>query len=277
MIKGSTLEFHETFQPEMTYISKLMKLASGVYSGTKFDISKYSGIPTGNQKGKVEPHIRYAKCMGLIDYALDKGVYSLTLTPLGEEVFVQDPYLHEDLSCWLCHYGMTKKNSVAPQWEYLVHTIHPGFGDKISQDRLFTLAGTWCDVSQSNMLKKVFSVVKSSYTEGCFGRLNFLKWDRNIEFHEHAEKFDMAYVYAYALLDSWNRVFPEKQEITDLEIKNEIGFDKIFGLNEDEYNYVIDSLSFEGVITVNRQLYPATIICTSGVQNIIPQLYSRLL
>lgn len=277
MIKSSSLEFHETFQPEMTYIAKILKMASDNYSGTKFEISEYSGIPTGKQKGKVEPHIRYAKCMGLINYALVKGIYSLSLTPLGEEIFVQDPYLHEELSCWLCHYGMTKIGSEAPQWEYFAHIAHPGFGVKISQDRLFALAGTWCDVTQANMSKKVFSVVKNSYTEGCFGRLNYISWDGTIEFHEHFQKFDMTYVYAYALLESWERIFSNKQEISDDDIKNEIGIDKILGLNEDEYNCVIDSLSDEGIVTVNRQLYPATIIRTSSSSNIVLQLYSRLL
>ena len=177
MIKSSALEFHETFQPELPYIAKVLKLASENYSGTKFEISDCTGIPTGKQKGKVEPHIRYAKCMGLIDYSIENGVYSLQLTSLGEEVFVQDPYLHEDLSLWLCHYGLTKKNSLAPQWEYLAHSAHPGFGARISQERMFTLAGTWCDVSQDNMLKKVFRVVKNCYTEGCFQRLDYLEWD----------------------------------------------------------------------------------------------------
>lgn len=277
MIKSSALEFHETFQPEMTYIAKILKLASENYSGTKFEISDHTGIPTGKQKGKVEPHIRYARYMGLIDYSLNNSVYSLQLTPLGEEVFVQDPYLHEDLSCWLCHYGMTKRNGGAPQWEFLAHSVHPGFGDKISQDRLFSIAGTWCDVSQGNMLKKVFSVVKSSYSEGCFERLDFLEWDTSIEFHEHPEKFDLVFVYAYALFDSWERIFPDKQEITDFDLKNDLGFDKIFGLNEEECNYVVDSLAYEGFITVNRQLYPATMIRTSNSTSIISQLYSRLL
>ncbi|MEE1136954.1 MAG: DUF4007 family protein [Acutalibacteraceae bacterium] len=277
MIKSSTLEFHETFQPEMPYIAKILRLASENYSGTKFEISDCTGIPTGKQKGKVEPHIRYAKCMGLVDYSIDNGVYSLQLTPLGEEVFVQDSYLHEDLTCWLCHYGMTKKGSFAPQWEYITHSAHPGFGEKISQERLFSLSSTWCDVSQENLLKKVFSVVKNSYTEGCFQRLNFLSWDGIIEFREHPEKFDLVFVYAYALLDSWERIYPDKQEITDLELKNEIGFNRIFGLNEDECNYVIDSLAYEGFITVNRQLYPATVIRLSNSTNVISQMYSRLL
>ena len=252
MIKSSVLEFHETFQPETTYIAKLLRLASENYVGTKFDISECTGIPTGKQKGKVVPHIRYASCMGLINYSTANGVYSLQLTPLGEEVFVQDPYLHEDLTAWLCHYGMTKRGSSAPQWEYIAHSAHPGFGEKVSQDRLFSLASTWCDVSTANMLKKVFSVVKTSYTEGCFEHLNYLEWDTSITFFEH-------------------------QENTDYELKEELGFNKIFGLNEDECNYVIDSLADEGIIMVNRQLYPATIIRTSNLTSVISRLYSRLL
>ena len=127
------------------------------------------------------------------------------------------------------------------------------------------------------MLKKVFSVVKNSYVEGCFGRLDFLDWDLAIEFHEHSEKLDLVFVYAYALLESWERIFPDKQEITDFDLKNELGFGKIFGFNEDECNYVIDSLAYEGFITVNRQLFPATIIRTSSSNSVISQLYSRLL
>ena len=134
----------------------------------------------------------------------------------------------------------------------------------------------WCDVSVANMSKNVFSVVKTSYTDGCFEKLNFATWDDNIEFLEHTEKLDLVFVYAYALLDSWERLYPDKQEITDIDLKNEIGFDKIFGLNEDECNYVIDSLAYEGILTVNRQLYPATLIRTSNADSIIPQLYSSL-
>ena len=87
----------------------------------------------------------------------------------------------------------------------------------------------------------------------------------------------MIFVYAYALLESWDRLFPGKQEITDFDIKDIIGFGKIFGLNEDEYNYVMDSLAYEGFISINRQMYPATIIRTASVGSIIPQIYSRVL
>lgn len=277
MISKPSLEFHETFKPETVYISKLLKLASDQYSGTKYEISEISGIPTGEQKGKAEPHIKYASYMGLIDFSCGKGIYSLRLTPLGEEVFVQDPYLHEDLSLWLCHYCMTRKVVGAPQWTYLIHDVHPGFGQPLSQERLFSLASLWCDVSTSSMLKKVFSVVKGSYTDGCFAHLDFLDWSDQLEFHEQSEKLELEFVYAYALLDSWERLYPEKREITELELKDGLGFSRLFGFNEEESNYVIDSLCDEGLFTVNRQLFPATIIRMTNADNIVPQLYSRLL
>lgn len=277
MINKSSLEFHETFKPEIPYIAKILKLASENYSGTKYEISDMSGIPTGDQKGKVEPHIKYAWFMGLIDFTYDKGIYSLTLTPLGKEVFVQDPYLHEDLTLWLCHYCMTRKEIGAPQWSYLIHEAHPGFGESISQERLFTLANIWCEIPVSNLNKKVFSVVKGSYTDGCFSHLGLIEWDNSILYIEQTEKLDMTFVYAFALFDSWERLYKDKREITDFELKDGIGFGKIFGFNEDECNYVIDSLRDEGLLMVNRQLYPATIIRTANTGNIISMLYSRLL
>jgi len=52
MTNKFSLEFHETFKPEAPYISKILKLASENYSGTKYEISGISGIPTGEKKGK---------------------------------------------------------------------------------------------------------------------------------------------------------------------------------------------------------------------------------
>ena len=43
MTNKSSLEFHETFKPEIPYISKILKLASEKYSDTKHEISDISG------------------------------------------------------------------------------------------------------------------------------------------------------------------------------------------------------------------------------------------
>lgn len=145
MISRTQLKFHETFQPEAGYISKILELASINYAGDKFEISEKTGIPTGKQKGKVEPHIKYAAYMGLINYCSEKGVYSLTLTPIGNEIYSQDPFLHEQLSKWLCHYGMVRKEKGAPQWSFLTNVVHPGFIQGISPERLMEQSSTVFD------------------------------------------------------------------------------------------------------------------------------------
>ena len=278
MIDSSNLEFHETFKPEMVYVAKILKLAAEGFSGTKAEISEYSGIPTGEKKGKVVPHIKYASFMGLVNYTIDRGVFSLNLTDLGTEVVKEDPYLSERITTWLCHYGMTKSSDGAPQWAYLVHCARPGIAASLSQDNLFAKAKLWCNVPVNNMLRKVFSVVKSSYSDGCFEQLDFLEWDNNeVIFHELSSRQDLLYVYAYALFDSWERLLPDKREITEIELKEIIGFDKIFGFNMDECDFVLDSLEDEGLLHTNRQLYPATVIRTTSAESMIPQLYSRLL
>lgn len=60
-----------TFLPERLYLTQLMKYASNEYSGSLFEISEETGIPTGESTGKVKPHIDYAVGMGILQYALE--------------------------------------------------------------------------------------------------------------------------------------------------------------------------------------------------------------
>ena len=76
-----SVNFHKTFSPQDSYLAKILELAVNGYSGTKEDISAVTGIPTGKTSGKVIPHILYAYYMGLIKYQLNKGIYSLNVTP----------------------------------------------------------------------------------------------------------------------------------------------------------------------------------------------------
>lgn len=275
MINRSQLKFHETFQPELNYISKIMVCADEGFAGDKFSISDRTGIPTGKQKGKVEPTIKYAKLMGLIDYSVDKGIYKLNLTELGQEVFVQDKYLHENLTKWLCHYGITSNLSGAAQWAFLVHKAHVGFVSALPTDHLLSSANRAFGVDMD--AEELFGVVKRSYTDGCFATLDFLEWDHAVHFCELYERQDLVFVYAYALLKSWEALFPDKAEITLIDQQKAIGLSRIFGFTEGELDDVIETLSNEGIVSINRQLFPATLIRTSTSQNLIPVLYSRLL
>jgi hypothetical protein len=275
MINRSKLKFHESFQPEQSYISKVLILAAEEFKGSKFDISDSTGIPTGMQKGKVEPSIKYANFMGLIDFSIEKGEYSLKLTPLGNEVYSQDRYLHEKLTIWLCHYGITHPTEGAPQWSYLVHRVHPGYLSKLSSEYLLSQAKKVLNVDIS--FEELFGVVKRSYLDGYFGSLDFLEWGSGISFREAFENQELIYAYGYAILNSWECLLHDKDEITILELQEIIGFGRTFGLNENETDLVLDVLAGEGLLSLNRQLYPPTIIRTAHANDVIANLYSRLL
>lgn len=275
MINRSLLKFHETFQPESAYLAKILDLASQSYSGTKFEISDITGIPTGKQKGKVEPHIKYTSYMGLVDYNVDKGVYHLSLTELGNEVFVQDKFLHETLTQWICHYEISRKDVGAPQWAYIVHNGHSGYYQYNSSSYHLDKANAL--FSTDIYFEEMFGVVKRSYTDGFFSGINYLKWEDSVEYIEHSENPELVFVYALAILDSWKRMFPQKSEITITELLEVIEFGKIFNVNEEEVDGILDSLCNEGLLRLNRQLYPPTVIATANSDEVICNLYNRLL
>ena len=275
MINRSQLKFHETFQPETSYITSILELADINYQGTKFQISDQTGIPTGKQKGKVEPSIKYAAFMGLINYHNEKGTYLLNLTDLGREIFVQDKYLHEDLTKWLCHYGISRPMLGAAQWAYIVHDAHCGYMQSMSSEHVLKKANQEFELNIS--FEEMFGVVRRSYTDGFFSSLNYLEWDDTLSFTEHMETPELTYVYGYALLDSWDNLLPSKHEVTMTEIEEILGLGKVFGLPADEVNCVLDSLADEGMVLVNRQLFPASVVRTTETNGLISDLYSRLL
>lgn len=278
MYSRSQLQFHETFQPEPVYLAKLLALASENYVGNKYEISEKTGIPTGKQKGKVEPHIKFSAYMGLINYTCEKGVYSLSLPPIGDEIYSQDPFLHEQLSKWLCHYNIVRREKGAPQWSFWANTVHQGFIQSISSERVMEQFKKQFDGNLS--YEEIFGVMRRSYLEGFFKELEYLsinETNKSLSFHENSARDDLLYAYAYAMMDSWEYILPEKKEITLFELLEDLSFGKIFGLADDTVNELLDDMSGEGIISVNRQLFPTTIIKTTSSNELIAKLYSRLL
>lgn len=273
---ASNLNFHETFQPEMTYIARVLELAVDDFEGDKYRISETAGIPTGEKKGKVEPHIKYANYMGLVDFTCNRGMYCLSTTKLGAEVWRQDRYMHEELTLWLLHYCMTRQELGAPQWNYLVKKVHEGFNNEVSTLHITNLIQKDFGVSNLDAGKAV-SVMKSSYITGAFSNIQFLEWEDKLKFKEKTEDVQYQYLYAYALLNAWENQFSEKKEITLTEIADIICFGKTFGFNDEELDSVLSTLADSGVISINRQLYPITVIRTASSEEMVSNMYSTLM
>lgn len=278
VVSRSQLKFHETFQPEFGYIARLLKLSAVDFKGDKFEISDKTGIPTGKQKGKVEPHIKYASFMNLITYDVERGVYNLSLTELGRSVFEQDPFLQEALSRWICHFELSRLITGAPQWRFLINDGHPGFIEGISFERLLEQANSFFGLSLS--FEELLGVVKRSYLDGMFSGLEIMRCDSDnnrLFFEEKSVNDELLYVYAYALLKNWDSLFPKQHELSLPEVIDELSIGKIFGFNDESIGELLDELADEGIVSLNRQLFPTTILRHKEVSSLVNQLYDRLM
>lgn len=272
MFTKTQVQFHETFQPQPEYVSAVLELAVRGYQGTKENISEETGIPTGKQKGKVVPHLKYAQYMGLISFESNAGIYRLEPTPLGTKVYEEDPYLLEGLTHLILNYYLTDKETGAPQWSYVFHTLPHLLGQPVDNDFLKDRCNTFFGFPVE------LGVVRNSYQTGMFENLNLLNWtDKELVFNRgYVSSQDMP-VYAYTLIDTWERTLPEQREIPLPAILNELGWGAGFGFDDADISMVIDALADEQYIQVNRQLFPVTVIRFAKKEDLLPRLYSNLI
>lgn len=265
------IEFHKTFQPQDTYITKILELAAQGYSGTKEEISTVTGIPTGKTSGKVIPHIRYAAFMGLINYEKEGGKYSLSLSRLGEVVYREDKYLYEKITKLICHFNICDKEKGALIWSFLYNQLPNKLDDDIGNAFISSKANEFFGRSVE------FSVVKKAYTEGFWQNTRLLNWEENLHMNSQFFSNDCKYVYAYTLLSAWEYYLPDEREISVSRLTDILKWDRRLGFDETETLNVLDEIASEGIITINKQLHPCTIIRIEEADNILNKLYNTLI
>jgi hypothetical protein len=265
------VNFHKTFAPQDSYIAKILELAEQKYTGSKEKISELTGIPTGKTSGKVVPHIIYAYYMGLISYRLNKGIYSLELTELGDIVYKNDRYLFEDITKLICHFNICDEKEGAYIWSFVYRQLPLMFDEDISEEAL------------KRKYKDFFQIdvdirpLKKSYTDdGLWSALNILDFSNGLRINSSYYNDMMLYIYSYTLFSSWDKYFPSQQEITIDQIITSLNWSKRFGFDEDETIYALDQMEEENMVKVNKQLLPFTIIRTAETSQLLPHLYDLL-
>lgn len=266
-----TVNFHKTFAPQDSYLSKILELASEQYIGTKEDISEVTGIPTGKTSGKVVPHILYAYYMGLIYYKFERGGYTLSLTPLGKLVRENDKYLFEDITKMICHYSLCDEYTGANIWSFVYYHLPIMLEETMSETAMKRKYNDYFGVNADlTPLKKTYS------EDGFLAVLGLLDFTEGVKIKSLFYNDSMMYVYAYGLLSSWERSFPAEHEITSEQLTEKINWGKRFGFDDDEILYVLERLENAGIIKLNKQLVPYTLIKTSETSAVLPHLYDLL-
>lgn len=266
------LNFHQTFKPEKQYIVSILNITDMQKPLSIQEISSFTGIPNGKSSGKVEPHITYAKYMGLIDVIKENGNYILSKTRLGEIVTYEDPGLQEKLTILLCHAMMLRKKSGAAMWSAAFNIVLPQYHTGINKEFLIKeldreLGG--------KVTTKNISPLLSSY-EDIFSILNIIEINdsRIIQKKLSIEK-EFIYLYALMLLEYWDEIFVEQNEITAEQLVK-ICFGNSFGWDMEREYQALEYLSDKEIIRLNRQLSPYTILKLVDKDVIIEKLYSEL-
>lgn len=272
MATKDSLNFHQTFKPERQYIGSILDVANNTDVMSISDISLYTGIPNGKSSGKVEPHILYAKYMGLIQAEKEDGTYILSRTKLGDMVYREDPGIQEDLTLLLCHAMMQRNIAGAAMWNAVFTKILPMYRGKIKKELLLKELE---QEFEGKANKKNFAPFLGSYEE-IFSSLNLLTLDteficiNNLSYHK-----EFIYLYAYILYELWNEIYSDQEEITSVQLET-LNFGKIFGWDEQKEYEVLEHLSDKGIVRLNRQLVPYTIRCLVEKDAIMERLYSEL-
>lgn len=272
MAQMVSLNFHQTFKPEKQYITAILELAEDETSRSVKEISSLTGIPNGERSGKVEPHIIYAYYMGLITYEKRDGGYCLKRTSLGETVYIEDPGLQETLTILLCHCMMQREVNGAPLWATIFKKILPLYRTGIKKDMLIKeLTAPFDGKVTTKNIAPFYGAYDSFFDSLC------LLHDDGEAIRLTAVPYDKEFIYAYAyiLFEYWEEMFPGQDEITSNQL-DDLFFGEVFGWDTQMEYEVLEHLSDRGIIRMNRQLMPYTILRLVETEDLVGKLYSEL-
>ena len=265
------LNFHQTFKPEKAYLSELLQIADEADKVTLEELSKMTGIPQGKSSGKLVPHLKYAKLMGLLDYIVDNKLYTIRLSELGKTIRSEDVSLSENISLLAMHHNIAARNSGADIWDFCFNEYFNKYGNT-SKYEYFAAE-----------IERKFGNVKlgpfaKSYEE-LFAPLDILEINtkdnlflfNKFEYHQEYNP-----VIGYIFYDLWNHVFSDEVEITSTQLE-ELGFRNCFGWNRGDEQEILEQLSDSGLIRINKQLTPFTVIRLDDINHVLQNLYSELI
>jgi len=255
------INFHQTFPANPAYIGRILSISDGTQRTVR-EISNLTGIPQGESSGKVNPHLTYAFYMGLLN---EDGC---TLTELGKTILEEDRACCEELTQWLMHIHLCSASG-AEMWNYT-------FRDILARNHgIVSRAYLTAQMQNKYGVKVNYSPVLSCYTNEMTA-IDYLDVSADkVSIKPHRVQSDFLYVYAYGLMLAWEQLFASKPEITAIELAT-LACAEAFGLTEEQWFSVMEQMVSSGIIRINRQLLPFTVIKLTNTSSLIPRLYSLL-
>ena len=274
VVDGLPPSFHQSFLPERRHLSSILRLASTAFDGTVEAIAVASGIPTGKSSGKVVPHIKYAKAMGLLESSnANSGLYSLRLSPLGMEVQKEDTALHEFITQLMAHLMLGRAIGGAMVW-------HVMFGESsVSLGQQFSIEAATSFISSklgrnSSIPGPLFSTYRE---ESSLARSSMLSFEpgkvTRVPLPSNSENF---WGIAFCWLSHWEASAPEDQQLALSRLEAATGFQEISGWTALQYDAFLSLAEDRSVARVDRQTGEPLVLRTASSRDLLSRIYSEL-
>ena len=269
------VNFNQGFYVERAYLSKILKISSQEFSGTKENISSKTGIPTGKSSGKVEPHIMYAQAMGIISANCQKKTWTLSITDFGAIILEEDPHLTDNMSLWLLHLMLCNYKAGADVWFKLFAESSILLGNTFSQVNfyLYMKSKVSCDEP-----RRLNSLLKMYTNESSFGHINCLSIQHGI-INRHSAVFNRDYFRGYAsvMFFLWDQIYKDDRQILLDEFSRITFFFEILGWNINMLNTFLDALKGYGYISLDSQAGATLILRLKATPDILALTYNDLI
>lgn len=291
---------YQDFRPERILLAKLLAFAAQNGSGTKREISDQTGIPTGDDSGKVKPMIQYALGMGLITADEEDGdVFQLGLSPLGYVVFNEDRFLNEPHTLWLLHLMLCRPRVDFP----LLGVVDPWFA--LFADSVFRLGQSFqrpdfttllreryikkksktprdSKNSERDYIYKISGVVIKSYLENnSFGSIAVLKQraDDAAYVERCSAPTDKSYfpIYTAYLYLLWDDLFAGENQIALDRLAEESRCFAVMGWGDTSIYRWLEWMVDERLIQLDRYTGAAMLLRLSSTEHVVGRLYSELI
>ena len=289
------LNLPQTFLPERRLLAKLLSFAADHGSGDKTAISAATGIPTGKSTGKVEPMIRYVQGMGLVNAEKAASQWRLSLTPLGQTVRREDPFLSEPVTIWLLHLMLCRRcgrsmpaRGIADAW----FALFAEGGFRLGQR--FTPAA-WLDFlidrhGEKTYLPSVSSVVLRSYLEASslacapaapspltveeesskrFRDQRIIRQNAPVE-----KRFFPAYAAAFYL--NWDELFTGETQLALDEFANQSRFFTVLGWDDAVTARWLDWMVDQGMLQTDRHTGTPMLLRLRETAFVVNGIYGEL-
>lgn len=271
-MKKYSLSFHQTFSPEIAYLSKLLIHSEEIVGFNKDQISQLTGIPTGSRSGKIDPHIEYLKFMDLIKKDESKSKYAFKVTDLGKIILSEDRYMSERVTKLILNYFLTSKMYGADMWNYILRELPYIYGSTISTALVSSEVA-----SRYNKSVRLGAFNSTYISEKSFRDLDILQIeDENYNFKGITFSYDEIYVYCYTLVKELEKIDSCRKEFTYTEIFQNIKWNLGFQWSVEYAIDVLEKLEMKGLVQLNKQINPITIIVKQSSSELERQLYSLL-